>query len=363
MSDIKTKEQKSAEKAAKAEAKKAARANKPKPQRVSFSETYDKVQGNIPALFLTCLASLIIMFMVCAGVFFANMKGAEQVLVPNVVGKTLEDGIIEMQIKELYPKVSLRYSDEVKEKGIILEQSPSAGAIVKGYSTVTLVVSRGDEEEEIPDLVGKLYDSVKDSINSAEDSKKKALISYSLPSYISNNAPAGTIIAQTPAAGTKVCEKTLVSYIVSKGMEKETVEVPNVKGMGIDELVSVIGNTNLIFDVTYHKPEASEIAGTVTSQSVSENQSKEKYTRINVDMALDDTLENTVVTGVFTQKLSDYPVPVMMSLEGVTPEGKTFDIAKIRHIGGTVTIPYAIPKGTTLVFSVLGDVKTKTVIG
>lgn len=363
MSDIKTKEQKAAEKEAKANAKKAAKANKPKPQRISVSETYDKIQGNIPALFLTCLASLIIMFMACAGVFFANMKGAEQVLVPNVVGKTLEDGIIEMQIKELYPKVSLRYSDEVKEKGIILEQSPAAGAIVKGYSTVTLVVSRGDEEEEIPDLVGKLYDNVKDTMTPGEDSKKKALISYSEPSYIANSAPAGTIIAQTPAAGKIVYEKTTLSYIVSKGLEKETVKVPNVKGLGIDELISVIGNSNLIFDVTYHKPEASEIAGTVISQSISEDNSKEKFTRISVDMALDDTLDNTVVTGVFTQKLSDYPVPVMMSLEGVTPEGRTFDIAKIHHIGGNVTIPYAIPKGTTLVFSVLGDVKTKTVIG
>lgn len=47
-----------------------------------------------------------------------------------------------MQVKELYPKIQLRYSDVPGDKGMILEQNPVAGTIVKASRRIDLVVSR-----------------------------------------------------------------------------------------------------------------------------------------------------------------------------------------------------------------------------
>ena len=69
--------------------------------RISFSEGYEKVQSNIWMLIITCVSAFLIMFLVAILVFFKNVEGPEKVLVPNVVGKQLEDALLEMQAKEL----------------------------------------------------------------------------------------------------------------------------------------------------------------------------------------------------------------------------------------------------------------------
>lgn len=330
-----------------------------KVQRISFSETYDKLQVSMPVLFFTCFSAVILMLMICAGVFFANIKGAEQVLVPNVVGKTLEDGIIELQIKQLYPKVSVRYSDDVSERGIILEQNPEAGSIVKGYNTITVVISRGDDEEVIPDYVGQSEESILKE--DSDDSKKKALISFGDSSYTINDAPAGTVIAQYPAAGTTIYTKTKMQFVVSKGPSIESLEVPELTGKTVNDVLSAMSNGGIIYDVSYHNPTGNEISGTVTKQDTFGM--KNKNTRVVLEMALDDSLDNEIVSGVFKETLCSYPVPVLMTVEAVTPEGTKFNVATFKHIGGDVTIPYSVPRGSVLTLYVLDDVKAETVVG
>ena len=78
---------------------------------VKFEEGYGKLQSSIPVLIITCVLALVLMLFVTLVVFFNNVQGPEKVLVPNVIGKNLEDALLEMQVKELYPKINLRYSD------------------------------------------------------------------------------------------------------------------------------------------------------------------------------------------------------------------------------------------------------------
>lgn len=105
--------------------------------------------GKSLPLFL--ILSFILMVFVAAAVFFVFVKGPEEVLVPNVVGKVWSDALVQLQEKELYAKVSFRYTATNKDKGFVLSQSPDPSAIVRGYSRVELVISSGEpphEEEE-----------------------------------------------------------------------------------------------------------------------------------------------------------------------------------------------------------------------
>ena len=81
--------------------------DKTKKARKSLAESFNTFQNSIPVIIITFVVSLVIMGLACIGVFFANVKGEEQVLVPNVVGKKWDEALLEMQTKELYPRITL----------------------------------------------------------------------------------------------------------------------------------------------------------------------------------------------------------------------------------------------------------------
>ena len=118
--------------------------------REDFADFLESLEANGKALILMSLLTIMVM-----AVFFLSVKGKEEVMVPNVVGKELSAALLEMQVKELYPKLQLKYSNFVDDKGTVLEQSPPAGSIVKAGRRINLVVSRGAVIDTVKDYVGQ----------------------------------------------------------------------------------------------------------------------------------------------------------------------------------------------------------------
>jgi len=143
---------------------------------VKAGEIYGKLQSNIAVLAIVFVAAILVMGLSATAIFLSNVKGPEQVLVPNVVGKKLEDALLEMQVKELYPKINLRYSNTPGDEGTILEQSPESGAIVKGYSRVNLVVSRGVVVDKVGNYVGMNLDEVRMNLQTLFAGQTRPLI-------------------------------------------------------------------------------------------------------------------------------------------------------------------------------------------
>lgn len=101
-----------------------------------------------------------------------------------------------MQVKELYPKIQLRYSDVPGDKGMILEQNPVAGTIVKASRRIDLVVSRGPsyEQTRVPNLVGMTVQEIL-----AQMSRSKIAFNFSArPATQDETADgkAGTVVTQ-----------------------------------------------------------------------------------------------------------------------------------------------------------------------
>jgi len=108
----------------------------------SSVETLNSLNQNKKAFFLVVVLALIFMFALCWIVFFITVRGPEQVMVPNVEGKELTTALLELQAKELYPKIQLKYTDNPDDAGKILNQNPESGAIVKAGRRINLTVSR-----------------------------------------------------------------------------------------------------------------------------------------------------------------------------------------------------------------------------
>lgn len=323
---------------------------------VKFGQEYEKLQSNMPALIITCISAFIVMVFVTCVIFFNNVQGPEKVLVPNVVGKSLEDALLEMQVKELYPKINLRYSDLPGDEGTILEQSPEAGAIVKGYSRVSLVVSRGVIVDKVEDYVGMTLDDVQMRLQTLFAGQTHPLIVLAQPEYKPDTSDAGTILEQDPPAGTSISQPVTVQLVVSRGPNYENTRAPWVVGQSVNDLLQTITRSKLVFDITSHIASDEEKPGSVVSQQNFDSEYVPNYTRVAVEMAMPEGVMNDNVYGIFTEKLADYPYPVPMKLEAQPVEGDSYTIVSFNHPGGNVTIPYAVPSGTRLTLSVVDKV-------
>ncbi len=63
--------------------------------------------------------------------------------------------------------------------------------------------------------------------------------------------------------------------------------------------------------------------------------------------------------GILSAEISRYPVAVPVKVDAIPPEGSPFTIASFSHMGGSVSLPYSVPRGTTLALSVLNQEKER----
>ncbi|MBR4463771.1 MAG: PASTA domain-containing protein [Treponema sp.] len=322
--------------------------------RISFLESMEKLQSNGKSLFVLIFSAVIVMFIVCLGVFFAFVKGPEQVMVPDLEGKYWSEAMLEMQAKELYPKIQLRYTDSPDDEGKILNQNPIAGAIVKAGTRVTLTISRGIVIDHVENYVGMKFDEVRLKLQSMFTGSTRPLIVLDNPVYKPSESEAGTILEQDPPEGTIISNPVNVQLVVSRGPDYEQTRVPNLVGKSINDVLSQIGQSRLVFDFVSHIASGDEKAGTVTGQESFKTDYVKNYTRVQVEIALPAKSDDGMVYGIFTEQMTEYPYPVSMSLDAVPDGGNRYNLATLNHTGGLLTIPYAVPKGTELVFTVVG---------
>lgn len=322
-----------------------------KKYRVSIIDTLNFFQKNTKTMVITFCSVLFLMIVVAVAAFFSVVQGAEKVMVPNVVNKQLTDALLEMQAKELYPKIQLRYSETPGDAGKILEQNPSPGAIVKAGRRISLVVSRGIVLEHIEDYTGQILDDVRIELQTLFAGSTNPLIILAEPVYKADVANPGTILEQTPPAGTIITEPVTVKLIVSRGPEFESTRPPKIVGKTVAEMLQLMKSSKIIYDFTSHAATSGEKAGTIVQQQSIDKEFIPNYTRVTAEFAFPENSEN--VYGLLTDTLTNYPYPVPMKVEVQPPEGDMYTLIDFVHPGGNLTIPYAVPKDSTLILTVV----------
>lgn len=318
-------------------------------------ENFLALQTSSFNLFIVVVIAMVIMFVSASIVFFSTVKGEEQVMVPNVVGKQLTTALLEMQTKELYPKIQLRYTNSDDDAGTILAQSPEPGSIRKAGARVNLTVSEGAIANEVENFVGMNYKDVKEKIDTMFKKTSRPMLSLGEPSFKTDNSAAGTILAQTPEPGTKVSTPTAIRLIVSSGPEETTTSIPNLVGKNVAEILSELKNSRIVFDFTKSIATDEANAGKVVKQAQTAGTVK-NYSRISCEFAVPSVQNGDNITDLFTAQLAEFPLPVSVKLEAIKTDGKSVEIAVINHTGGNVTIPYSAPRDSELVLSVAGKV-------
>ena len=189
---------------------------------------------------------------------FGKFWSSVEITVPDVTGKqmTLARQILEDQ--HLRVTVAETYDASVPV-GVVVSQTPEAGTMVKEERAITIYVSKGGEELEMPNLRGL---NQSDAIDKLQQMGLRLGSAYETFS----DEDSGTVISQDPRSGTRISKGQTVDITVSKGQKIKKVSVPDVKGVPVDRARTIIEGSSLSVGGTSEQ-ESTQAAGTVVSPS------------------------------------------------------------------------------------------------
>lgn len=320
------------------------------PLDLSKLESIDREHYKIAAWSLAAL--VVLMAVAGLAAFFLSLRGTEETMVPDVKGLELASALVKLQDKELYPRIALRYTDDPKDRGRIVEQKPPAGAIVKAGRRVQLAVSRGPVVDRIENYVGQDLNEVKIHLQTLFASSRPLVTVKEPPVYVFDKSPAGTVLEQKPLPDTEISGPVPLELVVSRGPEKAQILVPDLKGLGIAEALLQVEKANVATEFSLRKPDGRERAGVVASQTPAPGSLIPANARLSATLAL-PAPEKGMVAGLFERELPEYPYPLRLSLEAQKPTGERLPLLRMNHPGGKFSAPYFLPEGSVLVLTVL----------
>ena len=154
--------------------------------------------------------------------------GTQYVTIPETKNMVAEDA--EQTLKDMGLNVLQKpMQDNTVANGAVIYTSPAAGETVEGDSTVILYVSRAviNNTNYVPSVTGKTLEDAKNDLK---------VLNFSVRTIEqASTEPAGTVLSQSPAAGTEAKVTTIMTLVVSTGVPETPAETPAPSGGGIQE--------------------------------------------------------------------------------------------------------------------------------
>src|SRR5699024_11531920 len=143
--------------------------------------------------------------------------GTQYVTVPETKNM-VADGAVQTLKDMVLNGLQKPMQDNTVASGSVIYSSPAAGETVEGGSTVILYTSRAVAQSTVmvPSLTGK---TIEDARNDVRD------LNVSIRTVDqASSEPAGTVLSQSPAAGSEVRISAVITLVVSTGVPETPVE-------------------------------------------------------------------------------------------------------------------------------------------
>ena len=181
-----------------------------------------------------------------------------KVAVPaNIVGMSRAEARTELSNAGLTMVEGEPEESDTVEADHVISSTPEPGTQVDKGSKVTVIISKGRGEIQVPDLAGMSQEQARSTLEAA------GLSAGSVSTQDSGTVPKDQVITSDPEAGTKVAKGTTINLIVGSGM----VNVPQeLVGKSKDEVVKFLQESGLSITITEVET-AAVPAGNVASLS------------------------------------------------------------------------------------------------
>ncbi|MCL2044216.1 MAG: PASTA domain-containing protein [Treponema sp.] len=310
---------------------------------------FEKPEHNLKIFFAMSVGLLIFVGIIAVTIFFFTLHGEEQTMVPEVRGMFLVDALLDLQVKELYPRLQLRYSQSARERGMVLEQDPPAGTIVKAGRRIRLVVSQGVVLDRVESYIGRNINDVRLELQTLAASSDSPLFEMREPPVydFSPSAP-GTILRQRPEPGADVSGLTFLEFVVSRGPDNVMVTVPQLIGLPLSFAIERISESNIAFEFFMRNVQRDEREESVVSQNPPADTSIDSRTPVSIVVGTPSQLGENEVFDIFSRTIPANPYPLPVRLDALLPSGERITLIAVNFTGGNFTVPYRLPVNSIL---------------
>lgn len=141
----------------------------------------------------------------------SNQTGVETVVTPDVKNMSLDEAQRKLDDLGLNVTIKEEYDSNV-EANHVISQMPEAGTNVKEGDSITIVLSKGKKQAQVPNVVGLSL------IDAESVLRENNLVLGNVKQEYSESFKEGNIIRQTPQSGTSISGNgEAVDVVVSKG--------------------------------------------------------------------------------------------------------------------------------------------------
>lgn len=197
--------------------------------------------------------------------------GPQQVAVPQVVGLTVSSARGRLQKAGLEASEREQNSDTV-DQGRVISVSPPEGQKVDKGSSVTLVVSSGKPQVQVPDVVGKSFDEAQSTLQAAGFKVTRV-------DKESDKDP-NTVLAQNPKSGARIDAGSTISLTVAK--EPSQVPVPDVTGEDAPAAIAALSGQGFVIDQQSKDVPTPDGDGVVLEQSPTGGKKAKKGSKVTI---------------------------------------------------------------------------------
>ena len=206
------------------------------------------------------IALLVVLLIIATSWYGISVLG-NKIVIPSLAGMSQTQAtntVAELGLK--IGQIQEVFSEDVP-KGKVITSNPPGGGRVEVAGEVLLIVSKGKDRIEVPELIGLTVEEATAAL------KSKNLKIGRVSEKYNYTLEAGLIIDGNPPSGSPVRKDSSVDLIISKGPEQ--VELTNFEGKTSDQAQSELTSAGLIVNSNYEYSETVPI-GTVISQTPSD---------------------------------------------------------------------------------------------
>jgi serine/threonine-protein kinase len=196
----------------------------PLPRQPLDSTDHDRVGGPI-GRWVVAVAALAVLTIVVVIGFNTFGGGTRDVQVPDVRGQVSADAVATLQNRGFKPR-TLQKPDSTIPPDHVISTDPGANASVSAGDEITINVSTGPEQREMPDVSSLSYADAVAKLKAAGFTKFKQANSPSTPELL------GKVVGTNPPANQTSAITNVITVIVGSG--PETKQVPDVAGQTVD---------------------------------------------------------------------------------------------------------------------------------
>ena len=224
-----------------------------------------KKKRKFKARYLIILASVLL---VAASLIWIFSRTPATISIPNVAGQTVAEA------KEALKKANFEAGEEKSEasdtvaEGRVIRTDPEAGSSRKEGTKVNLIVSSGKQSFQLSNYVGRKYTDV---VAELKDKKVPENL-IKMEEEESSESEPGTVLRQTPAAGTTYDLSKASSIVLTVAKKVTSVTMPGYIGSSFEftknNLIQIVGVKEANIEVVeVSTAPAGTAEGTVVEQS------------------------------------------------------------------------------------------------